>query len=123
MPLKIADKINLKLFIPLSLTVTALFSLFCRGLAEHLSHWGVYLAVLVNFYMLRIVVRELIIAGKGQQKPDKFLMFIYSIGKMLVLFGAISLGVLFMGNRIIIPVLNYAFQIFVLCASYLKKGD
>lgn len=123
MPLRIAEKINLKLFIPLSLGVTVVTSLFCRGLAEHLTHWGVYLAVLINFYMLRVIVRELIVAGKGQHKPDKFLMFMYTIGKLLVLFGAISLGVLFMGNRIIIPVLNYAFQIFVLCASYLRKGD
>ena len=123
MPLRIAEKINLKLFVPLSLSVTVAMSLFCNGLGEHIAHWGVYIATLINFYMLRIIVRELIIAGKGQQKPDKFLMFIYSIGKLLVLFGAISLGVLFMGNRIIIPVLNYAFQIFVLCASYMKKGD
>ncbi len=123
MPLKIATKINLKLFIPLSLAITLGFTFFCRNTHEVVTHWFVYGATLVNFYMLHVVVRELIVAGKGQQRPDKFLMFSYSAAKLLVLFGALSLGVLFMGNRIIIPVLNYAFQIFVLCASYIHKGD
>tara|TARA_R110000868_G_scaffold55424_2_gene172256 strand:+ start:10357 stop:10728 length:372 start_codon:yes stop_codon:yes gene_type:complete len=123
MPLKIAQKINFKLFIPISVGLTAFFSIFCKGQAEVITHWAVYIAVLINFYMLHTVVRELIVAGKGQEKPDKFIMFAYSLGKLLVLFGALSLGVLFMGNRIIIPVLNYAFQIFALCASFLYKGE
>lgn len=123
MPLKIAQKINFKLFIPISVGLTAFFSIFCRGWPEVLTHWGVYIAVLINFYMLHTVVKELIVAGKGQEEPNKFIMFAYALGKLLVLFGALSLGVLFMGNRIIIPVLNYAFQIFALCASFLYKGE
>jgi len=73
--------------------------------------------------MLLYSVGVLMLNPEAIQKGefDKGRVILFFMGKMLVLFLGISLGVHFMGNRIILAILNYVAQIFILGVS-LKRN-
>jgi hypothetical protein len=50
-------------------------------------------------------------------KIDKVKVVVFFLLKFILLFAALTLGVHFIGNRIILGLLNYVLQIFVLCIS------
>lgn len=123
MGLKVGTKINLKLYIPLSFGTTALFIPFLNNKIEIYTHLGIYIATLLNLYMLVLFVQEMFTEGKfKKEKSDKMMISIYAVCKLLVLFGALSFGVQFIGNRIIIPVINYIMQIFILVIGYTERN-
>lgn len=115
----VIKKINLKLFLPVSLGTLLIFSLFCNGLTEILVLIGVHVATLLNLYMLMFVVDRLLLSPEvlASKNIDKFKVVSYFLLKIFVIFFALSLGVHFIGNRIIIPLINYVIQIFVLGIS------
>ncbi|MFT6068743.1 MAG: hypothetical protein ACJAT2_003532 [Bacteriovoracaceae bacterium] len=117
--MQLTKKINLKLFIPLSLGFTSAAALFAQSQLEIYVILGVYVATLLNLGMLLGVISKIILIGSSVEpvKYSKIMLAITFIGKMAVIFLALSLGVHFMGKRIIIPLLNYVIQIFVLGVS------
>jgi len=116
--MRLKTKINLKRFLLLSPTTTILFCLFAKSLPEVLTILAIYVATLLSMGMLSEGVFELTEGENGGNR--KKILFLF-IGKFVVLALALTLGVQIMGSRIIIPVLNYVFQIFVITLSFYKK--
>ena len=116
--MRLKTKINLKRFILLSPTTTLLFCLFAKDMAELLTILGVYVATLLSMAMLSESVFEMTEGEDGGNRKKIVILF---IGKFVVLALALTLGVQIMGSRIIIAVLNYVFQIFVITLCFYKK--
>ena len=55
-------------------------------------------------------------------RVKKMRVFLLFVLKLLILFGALSLGIHLMGKRVLIPLLNYVVLIFVLGLS-LKDAE
>jgi len=112
----LVKKIDHKLFWPLSLLATLVFSAFAKSQTEVFTILGIYLAVLVSLYMLMAIMHGVMLDPevRATGKINKSKLIIYMLLHILFLFGSIGIGVHFMGNRIILAVLNYVVQIFVL---------
>lgn len=116
-------RINPKLFIPLSALCLAVTLGFTNSSIEIYTVIAIYVATLINQGMLLYVIDLIIAVGKDDIKApaSKLTMFIFFIVKIFIIFAALSMGVHFMGKRIIIPLLNYVFHIFVLGVSLRRK--
>lgn len=112
----LVKKIDHKLFWPLSLASSLAFCLFARNNVEVYTILFVYGATLISLFMLMAILHsvmsdpEALATGKLKKGRLLFYMFFH----IVFLFGSIGLGVHFIGNRIIVAVLNYVVQIFVL---------
>lgn len=115
--MKITDRVNFQKYLLLSLVTTLITLLFTRGAMEVVAVLIIYLATILNQLLLVEGVLELTGASK---KTKVFLIFII---KLPLLFGALALGVHFMGKRVIIPLLNYIVIIFVLGYSLRNKNQ
>ena len=113
------NRIKLKLWLPLSLGTTLLHCLFLKNQTEYLVMAGVFVATYANLFMLMYTLDRVMLSPEAIEsgKRDKFMILLMFAGKMFVLFVALGIGVHFIGNRIIIPLINYVIQIFVLCVS------
>jgi len=114
--MELIKKIDQKLFWPLSLIVMLSFCLFARGVTEIVVIFLVYVATLISLFLLMYIMHVVIFDQQAlrERRIDKAKLFLYMMLHILFLFGSIGLGVHFMGNRIILAVLNYVAQIFVL---------
>ena len=108
-------------FLFLSPSVTALFCLFAQASSEVIVIWGIYLLSLLNLFMGALIVRALIGMANVKGAPNKGRIFLYSLGKLLLIVAGLGFGVLFMHDRIVIPVLNHVVQIHVFCFCFLRK--
>jgi len=117
-------KINLKKFFLISLPTTAVFLAFSRNWNDALAIMIVYTATVVHLGMLSEAVFELIESqiseGHIHNVKDK-IMYLF-LGKLTILILGLLIGRQLMGNRIIIPVINYVIQIFILTFSIRSKG-
>lgn len=114
--MQIKNRINLKIFIPTSLLTTAATCYFAAEPKVIAVTIFVYVAALVNLYMLSNLAMAILETGAGKKLEKKKLVTTILL-KLLILFGAIIIGGLIIGNKIIIPVLNYIIQIIVLSVS------
>jgi hypothetical protein len=114
-------KINFKKYIIFSVILLTFSSLFLRSKAEFGVVLLVCLASCANQWMLIFIVRRLTDAAANNSQKDGKLITLMSIGKLLIVFAAISFGVQIMSKRIIIPVLIYVLQIVVLYLSFEKQ--
>jgi hypothetical protein len=102
----------------LSFLSTTLFGLFIRDVPGIAVLLGVFVATLVNHACLIEMIEDMSLSTKRGGAPlDKFKMIQLGFVKLIVLVGALSLGVLFIGSRIILPLLNYVVIIFILGTS------
>ncbi|MBT3583397.1 MAG: hypothetical protein HN509_00710 [Halobacteriovoraceae bacterium] len=117
--MRIREKINYTRYLPWSLGITGLALLLARDAHDIGVITLVYAATLLNHYMLLYIVSDILRDPENAEgrTTNKLLLFIFFIAKVGVIVGACAFGWQFMGNRIIIPVLNYVFQIFVLGVS------
>jgi hypothetical protein len=117
MPLR--KRINLKIFIPFSVLIAAASLYFATNTTDVYVILGIYLATLVNLFLLLSVIQKIVEIGTATEPVEysKLNLALIFVAKMAVIFLALSIGVHFMGKRIIIPLLNYVFQIFVLGVS------
>ncbi len=108
----------------MSLSTTALFLLFARNVEDIFAILLVYVATVTHLGMLAEAVFELIESqitdGHIQNVKDK-IMYLF-LGKLTILIISLLIGRQIMGNRIIIPVINYVIQIFILTFSIKTKG-
>ena len=117
-------KLNFKKFIPISLIPLAICFAFARNMNEVYGIAVVHIATLINIAFLAEGILQLIEshAGRLEKKPEKGKLILLFVGKFIILILGVLFGVQMMGNRIIIPVLNYVIQIFTLSIS-LRSGD
>ncbi|OUR92951.1 hypothetical protein A9Q84_20805 [Halobacteriovorax marinus] len=117
-------KINLKKFFLISLPTTGIFLAFSRDWNDAAAIILVYTATVVHLGMLSEAVFELIESqvkeGHIHNVKDK-IMYLF-MGKITILILSLLIGRQLMGNRIIIPVINYVIQIFILAFSISSKG-
>ncbi|ATH06388.1 hypothetical protein BIY24_00040 [Halobacteriovorax marinus] len=117
-------RINHKKFFLISLPTTAAFLLFARGWNDIIGILVVYVATVLHLAMLAEAVFELVKSqvtdGHIQNVKDK-IMYLFA-GKLTILILSLLISRQIMGNRIIIPVINYVIQIFILTFSIRTKG-
>lgn len=117
-------KINHKKFFLLSVPTTVLFLLFSRGWNDIIGILVVYVATVLHLAMLAEAVFELVKSqvseGHIEHVKDK-IMYLFA-GKLTILILSIVISRQIMGNRIIIAVINYVIQIFILTFSIRTKG-
>ncbi|MDD0854721.1 hypothetical protein HBN50_16550 [Halobacteriovorax sp. GB3] len=123
---KLKQKINLKRFFLLSIISTCICLALAKNLQEVLAILGVYVATLAYLILFNVAVAELFRPYTDKdfdkKKGNKGKVLGLFLGKLLVLIIALLIGVQIMGNRIIIPVINYIIQIIILGLSF-KKGN
>lgn len=113
-------KIDLKTFIPLSLLTTAIFLFFVNGTNEILVVLVIYLATLVNLSLLISLLMgmfEMKLSGSEIKPLNIITMFIL---KLIIMFAALTWGIHLIGNRIIVPLINYILQILILTFAMRK---
>ena len=113
--------INLKKYLALTILSTAVSLFFLNSVNEIIGVLIVFCGTIINQLMLTESVMMVVDLGNGKT-VDRFQLVIMFLGKFLVLFGALYLGWHFMGNRVIIPVINYVLHIFFLTLSSKKES-
>ncbi len=113
----IREKIDLKRYLILSLTLLITFLIFFNHPLEIKVLMITFVATLINQYMLIRAVHELIVPVLNGQRPDSGWIGFLFIFKSIILIAALIYGVQIIGNKIIISVLFYVCQIFVLAFS------
>ncbi len=120
--MRIRKKINIKIYLGLSGAILPLSFYFAQNNKEILTILSVYLAVIINQWLLVETVEDLVLGAADQKDVDKGQLVFMFILKTLILIAALTFGVQTMGNRIIIPIIIYVIQIFILYFS-LKKNE
>lgn len=110
-------RINLKRYIPLSAALLILGFTTCRNIREMMATSVVFVAVILNQWMLLNSIDAITQKALSKESDKQSNVLINFLFKAIILIVAISFGVHIMGNRIIIPILIYVIQIFVLYFS------
>ena len=109
------QRINPRRYLFLSLSATLLCFLLVDNAVERTAVVVVYMATLINQWMLLGVCHQ--IASKGITPVNTRLVALF-LGKLVVLMAGILLGVHLSGKKIIIPLANYIIHIFILYSTF-----
>lgn len=105
-------------------TLSVIPSLF---FLKNIAEWIIVLCVPVLVFLNHLLLVEVVVDITQPEitpEEEKFSPAFMFIAKFIILIAALTFGVHFMGKRIIIPVLNYVVQIFILYFSFKKaKGN
>ena len=120
-------RINLKKYFGLSLGSTLICALFLRDEWMILGLIIAYLATVWNQSLMLELTDDIAAQSKLKTEAERKKSFdssflVSSLLKTGVLFGGLTLSVHFMGNKIVIALLNYVLMIFILVFS-LKKVE
>lgn len=120
------ERINFKVYLPLSLILILLGYLLSNSPAEFKVIATIFLAACINQYMLvrgvDKITKQAANLETNTEDQGGTLLGLF-IGKIIVLIVALVFGVQIMGKRIIIPVLIYVLQIGVLYLSFKKTSS
>jgi hypothetical protein len=119
----IKRKINIKRYALFGGLTTSVSAFLCRTNVEIYVLLFVTLAAMLNQYMLLVVTNEMVMSAKESLPRDKNKLLILSGGKIFVIIFSLAVGSHFIGNRIIIPLMNYVCMIFVLSVSFKGEPD
>ncbi len=114
-------RINLKKYISLSVALLIIGFAACRNSQEILATGVVFVAVILNQWMLLNSIDAITQKALSKESDKQSNIIINFLFKAIILIVAISFGVHIMGNRIIIPILIYVLQIFVLYFSLVEN--
>ncbi len=114
-------KIKINKYILLTFLTTVLCVVLERNTQSTIGISIVYLATMINHYLLVLMTQKVMASNKSSNSYNYKLILII-ISKFMILIGALYLAVHFMGNRVIIPVINYVVQIFILGFCLKKRG-
>ncbi|HLE11950.1 MAG: hypothetical protein A2504_06430 [Bdellovibrionales bacterium RIFOXYD12_FULL_39_22] len=117
--MQLKAKINYPKYFILSAPSTAIAMSLAKNSVELAVIMGIYLITIINQLMLVRGTENYLSKISGGPKGNLGILLLI-IGKMAVLLFGISLGVHFMGKRVIIPLLNYVILIIVLAYSVKK---
>ncbi|TDJ05273.1 MAG: hypothetical protein E2O68_06745 [Deltaproteobacteria bacterium] len=119
--MKFAKKINLKKYLLSSVLTTGIALAFAQNSTEIIAILVIYLATILNQFILVEVIMEMVSERKNDlsrtYRVNKTKVALLFVLKLLILFGALSLGIHLMGKRVLIPLLNYVVLIFILGLS------
>ena len=114
-------KIKINKYILLTLLTTVLCIAIERSNQSTIGISIVYLATMINQYLLVLMTHKVLASDKSSKFYNYKLVFII-ISKFMIIICALYLAVHFMGNRVIIPVINFVVQIFILGFCLKKRG-
>jgi hypothetical protein len=114
-------KIKINKYILLTVIITLVCAAIESNTQSTIGISIVYIATMINHYLLVLMTHKLIASNKSSKFYNYKLIFII-ISKFMIIIGAFYLAVHFMGNRVIIPVINYVVQIFILGFCLKKRG-
>ena len=120
--MRLKTELNLRRYILFSLPSTALCIALCRTWIDVLAVFVVYFGTVLNQIMLVASLREMLLPfiDTESRKSNKKIVLLF-VGKLVILFGSLSLGVHLMGKRVLIPLINYVVLIFVLVLFGFEK--
>ena len=120
--MRLKTELNLRRYILFSLPSTALCIALCRTWIDVLAVFIVYFGTVLNQIMLVASLREMLLPfiDTKSRKSNKKIVLLF-VGKLVILFGSLSLGVHLMGKRVLIPLINYVVLIFVLVLFGFEK--
>lgn len=118
--MRISEKIEIKKYIFLSISLLLTSFVLARGANEALIIALVFLAACLNQWLLLKGVYEITSTASSGEKKKGSTTFLFLI-KPLVLIFPLVFGVQIMGKRILIPVFIYVVQIAILFVSLKKK--
>ena len=120
--MRLRTELNLKRYILFSLPSTAICIALCRSWIEVLGVFLIYLGTVLNQIMLVVSLKEMVLPfiDTESQRSNKKIVLLF-VGKLVILFGSLSLGVHLMGKRVLIPLINYVVLIFVLVLFGFEK--
>ena len=120
--MRLKTELNLRRYILFSLPSTALCIALCRTWIDVLAVSVVYFGTVLNQIMLVASLREMLLPfiNTESRKSNKKIVLLF-VGKLVILFGSLSLGVHLMGKRVLIPLINYVVLIFVLVLFGFEK--
>ena len=100
------------LFLLISLAVTGLNALFVRDGREAAVLFGIHLVTLFNIYLIVFIVEKILSDAKNNN--NKGMLAGVFVVKTTILLLSFIVGVHFVGDRIILSVINYTVQVFLL---------
>ena len=120
--MRLKTELNLRRYILFSLPSTALCIALCRTWIDVLAVFVVYFGTVLNQIMLVASLREMLLPfiDTESRKSNKKIVLLF-VGKLVILFGSLSLGVHLMGKKVLIPLINYVVLIFVLVLFGFEK--
>ena len=122
--MRLKTELNLKRYLLFSLPSTALCVALCGTWGEVLGVSIVYFGTVLNQIMLVASLREMLLpfVDTESRKSNKKIVLLF-VGKLVILFGSLSLGVHLMGKRVLIPLINYVILIFILVIFCMNKKE
>ena len=117
----IRKKIDLRKYFFISFIHIGLTYFLVDNLSEYSVIIFVFIATVLNQWMLVESVESLVQGAAGNKQSETGNSVLYFLAKTILLLAALSFGVHIMGKRIIIPILNYIVQIFILYFSFRPK--
>lgn len=117
MPKEIKINLSLKKFLLVSMAVNLVLGI---GFVRTQTEFWVFV---FNYWVIIGYLVFLVKGGKGMadaalgataSKANTSGIVFMFLGKILLIFGALSLSVHFIGNKILVPLLNYIIHIFIL---------
>lgn len=117
----IKTKIDLRKYLLLSILPTGICFAFARDIPDAIAIVIIYLTTIINQVFLIKGVDSLINSRLAAIKTSNFKIVCFFLIKMSVLILGLAIGIKLMGNRVIIPLINYVIMIFILVASLNKK--
>jgi len=114
------NRINWKLYLILSVSITFfLLHFWTKSKVEIYVIIATYVATQVNSLLLFKFVGEILFQPLARKKTSKLVAkkMLFLFLKVFILGFSFSIGIHFIGNRIIVPLLNYIIHIFlfILC--------
>jgi len=123
----IRTRVNLKRYLLISGATTVISCVIAWNLAVIGVILLVFLATLVNHACLVEIIEDMSQNSKARYRAgpapavDRDKILSLTALKLLILIGSLTLGVLFIGNQIIIPLINYVVMIFILGTSLKRR--
>ena len=115
-------KINFKLFIPLSLFIGLVFSLFFESYLQRLGFVVTYFGTLMWMGLIVFMVYYLLkVQSKEGRKPNWFFIFLMFALKFLFFLGVLYIGWQLMGKKLFIALLNLPIQVILLSVTMRMK--
>ncbi len=119
----IRKKVNLLKYFACSIIHIGSTFFIVKNLEEYNVVLLVFLATVLNQWMLIESIESMINVASGKSQEDSLNTVLIFLGKSFLLLAALTFGVHIMGKRIIIPLLNYIVQIFILYISFRQKDS
>ena len=121
--MRIRKKINISKYFALSAVHIGLTYFLVHNIDEYKIILLVFVATVLNQWMLVESIETMVQGAAGKETGDTANSILMFLAKTILLLVVLSFGVHIMGKRIIIPLLNYIVQIFILYFSFRQKDN